>query len=228
MLIFKRILNQKGQGCNCCESCAEKLSDDNLETSRRGLFKWTLGALPLLGSVLPITNAWAEATDKSEQDEAKRKLTPQIGDRFTYFTRRKRGTILTVDDLKLGEKQILALPIGPDGVVRDRNRYNQVLLQRLSADKFDKESAERSFDGIIAYSAICTHNGCPVTGWQKSNSTYMCPCHQSVFDPQQSATVVDGPAPRPLPALPIKVENGEILVAGDFTDWVGFGQKRSS
>lgn len=226
MLSFKNILNKKGQGCSCCEACSQKQWGDDLQTSRRGLIKWTLGALPLLGSVLPVAGALAETADQSEHDLAKRKLPPQPGDRLTYFSRRKRGKILTAADLKVGKKQTLTLPIGPDGTVRDKNRYNQILVQRFEPGTFDEESAARSADGIIAYSAICTHNGCPVTGWQKSNGTYMCPCHQSVFDPRKSASVVEGPAPRALPAMPIKVENGEILIAGDFTDWVGFGQKR--
>jgi len=225
MLIFKNILNKKGQGCACCEACSQKQWDEGLDTSRRGLIKWTLGALPFLGSVLPAASALAEQKDQSAQDMAQRKLSPQPGDRLTYFSRRKRGKILTVADLTLGKKQTLTLPISPDGIVRDKNRYNQILVQRLDPAKFDEESAARSADGIIAYSAICPHNGCPVTGWQKSNSTYMCPCHQSVFDPQKSAAVLEGPAPRALPALPIKVEEGQVLIAGDFTDWVGFGQK---
>jgi Rieske Fe-S protein len=49
-----------------------------------------------------------------------------------------------------------------------------------------------------------------------------CSCHSSTFDPKDGARVVDGPAPRPLPALPLKIVDGKLVVARAFTARVGF------
>ncbi len=63
---------------------------------------------------------------------------------------------------------------------------------------------------FVAYSAICTHQGCTVA---YKDGNLACPCHGSVFDPADGAAVVAGPAPRPLPEIPVKVEGGEVVRA---------------
>jgi len=63
-----------------------------------------------------------------------------------------------------------------------------------------------------------------VTDWLKSAQVLQCPCHQSRYDLRQGAKVVGGPAPRPLPALPLTLSDGALKVAGPFTDRVG-GEK---
>ena len=63
---------------------------------------------------------------------------------------------------------------------------------------------------FVAYSAVCTHAGCTVA---YNNGQLACPCHGSVFDPANGAKVVTGPAPRPLPEIPVEVEGGEIVRA---------------
>jgi Rieske Fe-S protein len=63
---------------------------------------------------------------------------------------------------------------------------------------------------FVAYSAVCTHQRCEVA-YQGGNLA--CPCHGSVFDPANGAEVVAGPAPRPLPEIPVKVEGGEVFKA---------------
>ena len=84
-----------------------------------------------------------------------------------------------------------------------------------SAYKF-KDSGNPAFlvhldtGDFVAYSAICTHQGCTVA---YQGGQLACPCHGSVFDPARGAKVVAGPAPRPLPEIPVKVEGGEIVKA---------------
>ena len=84
-----------------------------------------------------------------------------------------------------------------------------------SAYKF-KDSGNPAFlvhldtGDFVAYSAICTHQGCTVA---YKNGNLACPCHGSVFDPANGAAVVAGPAPRPLPEIPVKVEGGEVVKA---------------
>jgi ubiquinol-cytochrome c reductase iron-sulfur subunit len=77
-------------------------------------------------------------------------------------------------------------------------------------------------DNIVAYSRICTHVGCPVGLYEQTTHHLLCPCHQSTFDASTGATVIFGPAPRPLPQLPLAVDGSGYLVAqSDFTQPVG-------
>jgi ubiquinol-cytochrome c reductase iron-sulfur subunit len=79
-------------------------------------------------------------------------------------------------------------------------------------------------DGIVAYSKLCTHVGCPVGLYQSDEGLLLCPCHQSTFDVYDGARPVFGPAARSLPQLPLDVDDDGFLVAtGEFSDPVGPG-----
>lgn len=99
-----------------------------------------------------------------------------------------------------------------------------VLLVRLDPKDL-KEADDRkdwSYDGIVAYSKICTHVGCPVALYEQQTHHLLCPCHQSTFDMADGAKVVFGPAKRPLPQLPISVDDEGYLVAqSDFHEPIG-------
>jgi ubiquinol-cytochrome c reductase iron-sulfur subunit len=74
----------------------------------------------------------------------------------------------------------------------------------------------------VAYSKICTHAGCPVGLYRAESQSLICPCHQSQFDVADGAKPFFGPAARPLPQLPLGVDEEGILVAqGDFSEPVG-------
>jgi ubiquinol-cytochrome c reductase iron-sulfur subunit len=74
----------------------------------------------------------------------------------------------------------------------------------------------------VAYSKICTHAGCPVGLYRAENQSLLCPCHQSQFDVSDGAKPFFGPAARPLPQLPLGVDEEGVLIAqGDFYDPVG-------
>ncbi|QIK72916.1 Rieske 2Fe-2S domain-containing protein [Propioniciclava coleopterorum] len=76
--------------------------------------------------------------------------------------------------------------------------------------------------GILAYSKICTHVGCPISLWEQQTHHLLCPCHQSTFDLGDSGVVVFGPAARALPQLPLKVDGqGYLIAQSDFTVPVG-------
>ena len=76
--------------------------------------------------------------------------------------------------------------------------------------------------GILAYSKICTHVGCPISLWEQQTHHLLCPCHQSTFDLGDAGKVVFGPAARALPQLPITVdEDGYLIARSDFTVPVG-------
>jgi Rieske Fe-S protein len=132
---------------------------------------------------------------------------------------------LKPDDVPLGDKQILAWPIDPaSSTVRSGSRLNKVLLLRLDPEGFDPVTKERAAGGVIAYSAICPHTGCDVTTWHADRQLLECPCHYSIYDPKEAAKVVSGPTPRPLPALPLKIADGRLVVAKPFTGRAGFQQ----
>jgi ubiquinol-cytochrome c reductase iron-sulfur subunit len=77
-------------------------------------------------------------------------------------------------------------------------------------------------DNIVCYSKICTHVGCPAALYEQTTHHILCPCHQSTFDAPNGAQVLFGPAPRPLPQLPITVDAAGYLVAqSDFHEPVG-------
>jgi ubiquinol-cytochrome c reductase iron-sulfur subunit len=79
-----------------------------------------------------------------------------------------------------------------------------------------------SVGGYVAYSKVCTHAGCPVGLYRATSHELLCPCHQSTFDVLDICRPVFGPAPRPLPQLPLAVDSEGYLVAQhDFTEPVG-------
>jgi ubiquinol-cytochrome c reductase iron-sulfur subunit len=98
-----------------------------------------------------------------------------------------------------------------------------VLVMRL--DEKDIESQKQKdwgYHGIVAYSKICTHVGCPVGLYEQQTHHLLCPCHQSTFDVTQDAKVIFGPAKRPLPQLQITVDDeGYLVSAAPFQEAVG-------
>ncbi len=120
------------------------------------------------------------------------------------------------------------LPVGtvltvfPEGHVGSSD--SQTLLIRMPPDVPPPEPREWSFDGLVAFSKICTHAGCPVGLYQTATQELFCPCHQSTFSVPEGAKPTFGPATRPLPQLPIGLNASGYLVAlSDFPEAVGPG-----
>ena len=104
-------------------------------------------------------------------------------------------------DITVGGPQVLAWPMDPStGVVRQGSRINWVLLLRFDPAALTAPTSERAADGAVAYSAICPHAGCEVSGWDAEQKLLECFCHYSHYNPRQGAVIIDGPAPRRLPA----------------------------
>ena len=86
----------------------------------------------------------------------------------------------------------------------------------------DKRELEWSHEGIVAFSKICTHVGCPISLYEQQTHHVLCPCHQSTFDLADGARVIFGPAGHALPQLRIGVnEKGNLEALGDFDEPVG-------
>ncbi|MFD8569204.1 Rieske 2Fe-2S domain-containing protein [Streptomyces sp. NPDC059639] len=98
-----------------------------------------------------------------------------------------------------------------------------LMLVRIQPDNIkDKQELEWSHEGVVAYSKICTHVGCPISLYEQQTHHVLCPCHQSTFDLSDGARVIFGPAGHALPQLHIAVDDEGYLVAqGDFAEPVG-------
>jgi ubiquinol-cytochrome c reductase iron-sulfur subunit len=99
-----------------------------------------------------------------------------------------------------------------------------VILVRMEPEDITPAAGREdwSVDGILCYSKICTHVGCPISLYERTTHNVLCPCHQSTFDLADNAKVVFGPAARPLPQLPLAVDEEGFLVAqSDFDEPVG-------
>ncbi len=101
---------------------------------------------------------------------------------------------------KVGEGETIAEASGvePGAAIPFTDAGEQAVLLRLEGGQF------------AAYSAICTHQRC-IVGYDRAEGTLECPCHGSVFDPANGAEVVSGPARRPLPEIPLRVEGGKVV-----------------
>lgn len=138
--------------------------------------------------------------------QASKSLAP--GDILAYATGNQAGQPIHVNNLQPGQG-VHAFPQG-----KTSNEDNLVELVRLGSGP--------NAGTIVAYSAICTHLGCVVHANLNAQGLIACPCHGSLYNPADHAAVVRGPAPRPLPSLPVKVgPNGAIVVAGEFSGPIG-------
>lgn len=104
-----------------------------------------------------------------------------------------------------------------------KSKASLILLRMEPDDITHGEGRENwTVDGIVAYSKICTHVGCPISLNERTTHHLLCPCHQSTFDLADSGKVVFGPAARALPQLPIAVDSeGYLIAQSDFTEPVG-------
>lgn len=187
--------------------------------TRRALLRAILGLLSL--GLLARPRPSGAQRPKTPSDPAKRR--PKRGDHLTPLEGEGRGTAIRLDDLEAGAPPRLVVPLEPEsGVIRDGSRLNQIRLLRLPETSLSQETARYAAGGVVAYSAVCSHTGCPVSEWNAETLRLVCPCHGSEFDPAARATVKNGPAPRRLAVLPLREEGGVIVVRSGFRGKVGF------
>jgi ubiquinol-cytochrome c reductase iron-sulfur subunit len=100
----------------------------------------------------------------------------------------------------------------------------QTVLVRVDPDRLALPRGRRHWaaGGLVAYSKVCTHAGCPVGLYEPKQATLLCPCHQSSFAVLTGGDPLIGPAARPLPQLPIAVdEEGYVIATSDFREPIG-------
>ena len=179
------------------------------DPTRRGM----LAAAPIIGMALVLPSA---AVAQGENERAK------VGDMFVPIDGGGQSPI-EPHDLPIGRPPLFVWPMEPaTRLVRNGSRLNKVLLLRLDSATLDAVTREHAADGVVAYTAICPHTGCDVTDWLAEPKLLECPCHMSQYNPRADGALVAGPAPRALPALPLKIADGKLMVAKPFTSRVGF------
>jgi ubiquinol-cytochrome c reductase iron-sulfur subunit len=156
-----------------------------------------------------------------------RSLGPSPGDalRRTAWRAGARATLdgdrlVRAADLEVGS----VLTVFPEGAPDAED--SATLLIRVEPGELQLRPGRESWapDGIVAYSKICTHVGCPVGLYQRATQQLLCPCHQSTFDVLHGARPVFGPATRSLPQLPLRIdEDGFVVADGDFPEPIGPG-----
>ncbi len=130
----------------------------------------------------------------------------------------ENGQPVVIGDLPVGG----VLTVFPEGHTDAADA--QAILIRLDPAQLVPVSGRDLWSpgGVVAYSKICTHAGCPVGLYEQSSGELFCPCHQSVFDALRGAVPIAGPATRPLPQLPLIVDGqGFLRAEGDFSEPVG-------
>jgi ubiquinol-cytochrome c reductase iron-sulfur subunit len=144
----------------------------------------------------------------------------------------KAGTRLVVDGTGRPLKKedfnspggiITVIPEGAEDNL-DEIAKAAVVLINVPVDQLKVQKGRENWNvgGIIAYSKICTHVGCPAALYEQTTHHILCPCHQSTFDALDGAKVIFGPAARPLPQLPLGVDSeGYLIATSDFHEPIG-------
>ena len=175
----------------------------------RGLAPFSSEARPIAGDPVALLShtMWKEGTRLAHDPE---------------------GTPIRAADVTLGSA-VHVIPADlaeldhTEGYLEEKAKAIVLLMRLLPEDITETpERADWSYDGIVAYSKVCTHVGCPVALYEQQTHHLLCPCHQSQFDVTNGAAVIFGPAARPLPQLPITVDDeGYLIARSDFTEPVG-------
>lgn len=201
-----------------CSGCItpDKGSGTSHHVSRRVVLKAALS----LGCGLSLLDL---AYGQSNEPQ---KARPQIGDFLVSLVGDQQGQALTPQAVPQSGPPLIVYPMEPaTQTIRNGSRLNRILLVRLKQEELTEQTRPFAVEGVLAYSAICPHTGCDVTGWKSESQQFVCPCHASTFDPKDRARVVGGPAPRPLAALPLQLADGKLTVAGAFSGRIGAEQK---
>jgi ubiquinol-cytochrome c reductase iron-sulfur subunit len=227
-----------------------KIGFEETGIARRPLIRNSaLGALALLGvpAVVMLRDLGTLPGDKLEHTiwgRGGQKITTVVDGKEVTVTvplmriaRDVIGTPILASDLEIGDlvnaqPEVLFDPeryyVDPEEVEGTNLQINKskasLIVHRMEPGDLHPGKGRDDWDvnGIVAYSKICTHVGCPISLNERTTHHLLCPCHQSTFDLANSGKVVFGPAGRPLPQLPIAVdEQGYLVAQSDFTEPVG-------
>ena len=189
-----------------------------LSPGKRKFLQGILG-LSFLGFFASVLSTFKSVVP-GKQSEGEYVPTVKEGDILVHAEGDKKNQVIDARDIRVGEA-VLAYPKG-----KEDNYANIIQVVREETGSFREPTIIDWTDkGYVAYSAVCTHLSCTVT-WTKrpeiKASHIHCNCHDSVFDPLKGGIVLAGPAPAPLPQIPIEIaSNGQIVIKGSFEGPVG-------
>jgi ubiquinol-cytochrome c reductase iron-sulfur subunit len=126
-------------------------------------------------------------------------------------------------DLALGSIKTV-MPEGYQNYPQTQWSLDPTILIRMRPSDIVAPAGRENWspNGLIAYSKICTHAGCPISLYETQTHRLFCPCHQSTFQVNEGGRVIFGPAARSLPQLPIMIDaDGFLRAAGPYAEPVG-------
>lgn len=179
---------------------------------RRMVWGSLTAALGLLAlpAVVSLRDLWLRGPKEKPPYQ---QLTTTLWKKGTRLMTDPGGSPVRAADLEVGTV-VHCLPEGLEDSEHPENEKAKaaLLLMRLRPEELNVGQAA-GYQGIVAYSEICTHMGCPVALYEQQTHHLLCPCHQSTFDVPNGCKVIFGPAARPLPQLAITVDAEGYLVA---------------
>lgn len=178
------------------------------------------GALALV-ALAPIVGAGLTANAQEPATGSRAVRKPEPGDKLAFMLGPKQGQEIRPGDVEVGKEPILAYPMDPQSGTALTAKANLLTLVRLQPAQLQPASAKNAADGIVAFSSLCTHYGCPITTLHPNKTQIVCNCHGSIFDAANRGTVVQGPATRRLAMLPLALRDGALVVAAKFDGPLG-------
>lgn len=196
-------------------------SDSEHQQSTAGCCGANINRRLVVGGIVGIAATPALAQGDTQNADAA-SAAPQVGDYLVRASGDDQTTPLKPEDITPNSAPVQAWPAdSATQTVRSGNFQNLLVLTRWDPAVLSPEGQKYAAGGVVAQSAICTHEGCEVTSWVAENFWMECPCHLSRFDPRQNGAVIQGPAARKLPALALKLDGDKIVVAAPFDARVG-------
>ncbi len=195
------------------DAVAEAFLDGARETvgSRRGLLALFAGALAVLGVAVLVPLRSLVPRGVTPVDVARTNW--RRGRRLV----REDGRPVQAADLAVNSV-VTAFPegfVGPQ--YADAMANDATVVVRVPPAELHLPVGRENWapDGLVAFSKVCTHAGCPVALYRAAARQLFCPCHQSTFDVLAGGARIFGPAARGLPQLPLTIGADGVLTALD-------------
>jgi ubiquinol-cytochrome c reductase iron-sulfur subunit len=194
----------------------DKVVEESKLTRRKVIGRSLIGALAALG--LPLIVSFADLGPWPTRRVRQATIESTIWEEGVRLAHDVTYEPIKPEDIEIGQlvngqPETLKELHGVEYQVEKAKASIIVVRMDPNTIKIPESRSDWHVNGILCYSKICTHVGCPISLWEQQTHHLLCPCHQSTFDLGDSGLVVFGPAARALPQLPITVDAEGYLVA---------------